>query len=342
MTDPAQDRARLTQTVLGFMAAQTVRAAVRLTLADAFGDATRDHAEVAAELDLPAGTVNRLLRALAALGLFAEPEPGRFALTSTGALLRTDRPDSLHSFVDMFTDPVMIRAWEELPHSVRTGRTSFDELFGEPFFAHLRGHPDKSALFNASMSQGTRALAETLPEVFDASRFHTALDIGGGDGTLLVPLLKANPALRGIVFDSAEGSAQAPDRLAAAGLTERCTVSHGDFFTGLPSGADLYLIKSILHDWDTDRCVTILGHCRSVLPEHGRLLIIEPVLPPTVVPGGPAGLYLSDLNMLVNVGGRERTLADFHELCQRAGFAVEVAEPVPPAGGFWCLVARPV
>ena len=144
------------------------------------------------------------------------------------------------------------------------------------------------------------------------------VDVGGGDGTLLAAVLSGHPDLRGIVFDTAAGVAQAPDLLAWSGVADRCEVALGDFFTEVPEG-DLHLLKSIVHDWDDDRVVTLLGHCSRALPDRGRVLIVEPVLPEVVEPGAPGLSYLSDLNMLVNIGGRERTRADFEDVCWRAG-----------------------
>lgn len=336
--DP-EARRTITRLAMGFMVTHAVRAAAELKLLDAVGSGTRAATDISAELGTPAETTTRLLRALAALGLCTEPRPGEFSATAAGALMRTDHPASMHAFVETFTDPVMTSAWPELPFSVRTGRTAFDEVHGKPFFAHLHEEPDKSALFNNAMRDGTRAVAQVLPNCFDFGPFSTVLDIGGGDGTLISPVLRENPHLRGIVFDSEEGGAQAPDRLALAGVGDRCTVAAGDFFAAVPAGAEVYLIKSILHDWDDERCATILGHCRSVIPADGRLLIVEPVLPETADPA-LAGLYLSDLNMLVNVGGRERTRAEFEALCDRAGFTLTAASPVQDTG-YWLLEAIP-
>ncbi|MGK5551448.1 methyltransferase [Actinomadura kijaniata] len=346
MVEPNADealRARGTMVglVFGSMAAQAVAAAARLGLADLVGDGERTAAELARELGTHEQATLRLLRALAALGLLAEREPGRFALTLPGALLRTDRPDSVDSFVRMFTDPAMLRAWERLDHSVRTGRTAFDEVFGKDFFAHLKENPELSARFNASMSQGTRATAAALPGYYDFGRFRTVVDVGGGDGTLLAAILAAHPSLRGILFDSPEGLAQADRTLRDRGVADRCALETGDFFAAVPPGGDLYLLKSVIHDWDDERAATILRHCRKVIPDGGRLLIVEPVLPPAVDPSVPALTYLSDLNMLVNVGGRERTHADFTALCERAGFILTEATPLPPQNAFHVIEAVP-
>jgi hypothetical protein len=158
---------------------------------------------------------------------------------------------------------------------------------------------------------------------------------------LLTAVLAHHPHLRGTVFDTADGAAQAPDTIRAAALSERCDVAHGDFFHAVRSGADLYVLKSIVHDWSDEEASRILRNCRSAIASHGRLLLIEPVLPELVPQNARAGIYLSDLNMLVNIGGRERTRAEFDELCDRSGFAVTRVQPLPEHVGFYTIEAAP-
>lgn len=342
-SDEATMKARgdLLRLTLGGMAAQVVGAAARLDVADKLGDRKATAIELAERLELPHQPTLRLLRALAGLGLCVERPAGTFALTAVGELLRTDRPDSVNSFTRMFTDPVMLKSWSQLEFSLRTGKTAFDEVFGVPFFEHLSDDHEMSALFNASMSQGTRGVAAVLPGQYDFGRFESVLDIGGGDGTLLAAILGAHSGLRGSVLESAEGGAGVVDTLAESNVSDRGDLIVGDFFTTIPAGADLHLLKSIVHDWDDDRVVTILGHSRAALPAHGRLLIVEPILPDTVPEEGPGGIYLSDLNMLVNVGGRERTRDEFAELLTRSGFAMVDAEPLPPHTGMHLIEGAP-
>ncbi|WP_405063998.1 acetylserotonin O-methyltransferase [Kribbella sp. NBC_01505] len=333
---------QLRQLTFGFMPAYVVRAAAQLGIVDAFAGVPRPAKEVAAELGLPVDSTRRLLRALTALGLFAEQQDDHFEVLPEADLLGREHPASVQAIVAMFTDPLMTRGWEELATAVRTGHTTFDDIFGQPFFDQLAEEPVKSALFNASMSEATRGVAATAPSAYDFGRFTSVLDIGGGDGTLLTAILQANPNLRGAVLDSAEGAAQAPARYAEAGLTDRATVVTGDFFDAIPDGYDLHLIKSIIHDWSDDRCEQILRLSRAAIPADGRLVIVEPILPDRAEPGLRPGLYLSDLNMLVNVGGRERTRADFDALLQRSGFSLTAIHALPPEVGFWLIEATPV
>ncbi|MEV0438884.1 methyltransferase [Streptomyces spectabilis] len=336
----AEDRGRVVQLVVGSLAAQTLRAAVRLRVVEIIGDKERLAAEVAAEAGTQPGATTRLLRALAGLGILQERAPDSYAVTPAGSLLDPGHPDSLAALVGIFAEPVMLRAWEHLDEGVRTGGTTFASVFGTDFFPYLKEHPELSALFNEAMSQSTSATAAQLPHAYEFGRFTTVADIGGGDGTLLSSVLREHPGLSGVLYDTEEGLAQAPGTLRRHGLEDRCSLEVGDFFRSVPEGADLYLIKSILHDWNDDQAVTILGHCRAALPPGGRVLIVEPLLPDAVAPE-LAGLYLSDLNMLLNVGGRERTRDEFAEVCDRAGLTVTSVTPLGEGNTFCLIEAAP-
>jgi hypothetical protein len=337
-----ESRMRIVDLVFGAMAAQTLFTAARLGIADRLGDDERTGADLAADLGADPISLTRLLRTMAALELLSETAPSRFTLTESGRFLRSDRPDSMHSFVEMYGDPAVLAAWRELDHAAKTGETTFDRVFGTNFFGYLADHPELSARFNAAMRQGTAMTAQQLPDGYDFSNVRVVADIGGGDGTLLAAVLTACPHLNGILFDTAEGLAQSEAILTAAGVTDRCQTRVGDFFREAPGGADLYMLKSVIHDWGDDRCRTILGHVRGVIPDDGRLLIIERVLPPTVDGTLPAQTYLSDLNMLVNVGGRERTRPEFEKLCADAGFRLTSITALPPPAAFSLVEAEPM
>ncbi|RJQ78074.1 methyltransferase [Pseudonocardiaceae bacterium YIM PH 21723] len=324
------------------MAAQVAHTVITMELPQVMGDEESTIADLAQKVDVPADRLIRLVRAAAAIGLCTENSAAVFQLTEFGRRLRPDHPESIQALVRMFTEPAMLAGWAKLDRAVRTGETTFDEVFGMPMFRYLDRHPEMSALFNGAMSQATRTVAAQLPEHYDFSGRAHLIDIGGGDGTLVQGVLQANPQLRGSVFDTASGGAQAAARFAESGLAGRTDVLVGDFFAEAPDGGDVYLVKSILHDWDDDRCVRILGHIRGVIPEDGLLLILEPVLPDLVPAEGHAGMYLSDLNMLVNVGGRERTRSEFEQLCRRAGFSVSSVVSPGPQFRFSIIEARPV
>lgn len=338
-------RSTLMNALFGTIVTQAVGLAARMELADAIGTGERHVDDLAARYDIPADRLNRLLRALACMRLCDEPRPGVFRLTEAGALLRGDHPHSRLALAKLLTDRAMQDAWLHLETSVRTGRTAFDEVFGMPVFEYLARNPELSTTFNLAMSQRTKGdgVTDTLPDHYDFSRFTAVTDVGGGDGTLLTAVLRRHTALEGTVFDTAEGVAQATLTLDAADLGGRCKVVAGDFFESVPGGSDLQMIKSVLHNWDDDRAVEILRHCREVLPDHGRLLIIEPILPERVNPEDESleDPYLSDLNMMLLIGGRERTLADFTALCERAGLSVTDVVELPRHVDFGVIEAKP-
>ncbi len=336
------ERMRLGELMFGALAGNTVGTAARLGLAELLDtDADRPAAEIAAEVGTPPVATTRLLRALAALGLVAEPRPDHFRLTDFGTLLRADHPNSVLPGFRTFTDRAFLDSWRELDTAVRTGEPVFEQVHGTGFFDYLADRPELSQRFNATMRQASLPTARALAEHLDLSGAGTVCDIGGGDGTVLAELLRAHPDLHGILYDTEPGLAEAGPVLREAQVADRCRTETGDFFTAVPAGADVYVIKSVIHDWDDDRCASILGHCRRVIPEHGRLLIVEPVLPPVVDGSIPPLMYLSDLNMLVLLGGRERTAADFGALCARAGFTLRGVQPLPPPSPFAVLEAIP-
>ncbi|WP_058041601.1 methyltransferase [Streptomyces roseifaciens] len=340
---PAEWHVRNTvaQLVFGHMATQTLGTAVRLGVFERIGGGECTAAGLATALETQPQATLRLLRALAGLQLLTETAPGTFATTAAGDLLRPDVPGAMTALARMFTDPSLQRGWDLLDEGVRTGAPTFDTAFGTDFFGYLRERPELSAEFNTAMSQATQLAAEAVPGHYDFGRFGTVVDVGGGDGTLLASVLRAHPRPRGILYDTSEGLAQAPARLARDGLTDRVSLETGDFFASAPAGGDLYLLKSVIHDWNDEQCATILRHIRKVVPDSGALLIVEPVLPPTVPAGNTDLTYLSDLNMLVTVGGRERTAEDFAALCAQGGFRLDSITPLPRPNAFHLIEAVP-
>ena len=197
---------------------------------------------------------------------------------------------------------------------------------------------DLSETFNAAMAEHTRAVAPGFVEAHDFGRYRTVADLGGGDGTLIGAILRANPGLRGVLFDLPPGLAAAPATLAdVAGRTE---IVPGDFFESVPEGADAYVLKSVIHDWDDERAAAILRNCRAAMRDDARLLVLEQVMP-EIVTEEAQGVVRNDLNMLVSTGGRERTEAEFRALLDGAGFeTAALTGPLPPAG-YHVIEARP-
>ena len=342
MADPTGDQLRplLLQLIFGFFPAQVLYVAARLGIPDLLANGPQRADRLAQTTSTHAGALSRLLRALAYLGVLEETEPGCFGLTDLGALLRRDVPDSMWATTLLFCGEGAWRSWGSLLTSVRTGQPAFEA--GEEPCTRIAADPQASAEFNQAMSEGTRRDAPGIVESYDFRHLQRLVDVGGGDGTLLAAILAATPDLHGVVFDTAAGLAQAAARLEAAGVADRAEVVGGDFFESVPEGADGYLMKSVIHDWDDERCVTILANCRRAMADHAKVLIVEPVLPDTVTPSfRRLGVIMSDLNMLLNTTGRERTEAEFRSLLGAADLGLVRIVPIPPPSDYSILEATP-
>ncbi|WP_020673543.1 methyltransferase [Amycolatopsis nigrescens] len=340
MTESSTASGTLMRWLSGSVATRVMGVVSRMNLADAIGDGV-DLDDLAAAYEIPPERMIRLLRALVDLDLCVPSGQDRFALTELGSLLRKESPGSMADLVRLYTDQATHEVWMNLEAGLRSSRAAFDEVFGMRFFEYLRKEPELSEVYNAAMGQLTRGVAAALPEHYDFGGAGTVTDIGGGDGTLLAAVLERHPGLSGTVFDRAEVAAQAADTLRAAGVLDRCTIATGDFFQAVPAGAELYLIKSILHDWDDDSAATILRRCREAMSARSRLLIIEQVLPEIGNPGAPGDPDLADLTMLVIYGGKERTRAEFDQLCLRAGLIVTDVVPLTGQRGVCVIETAP-
>ncbi|MFJ2651607.1 methyltransferase [Streptomyces sp. NPDC087420] len=321
-TDKLALRAALIERIGGYMTAHSIAVAAELGLADLIGTGSRTSGELAAETRTHEPSLRRLLRLLVAGGIMTEPQPGRFALTEIGSQLRVDSPGSLRNFARMFCDPLFLTSWQGLRHTVSTGERAFDHAYGAGVYDYLAQHPETSALFNEAMSEESRYSAEQLAAGYDFPQAGTLVDLGGGDGTLLTAILRRRPGLRGIVFDSASGVAEASATVNKAGLADRCEVQAGDFFTSVPGHGDIYLIKSVFQDWGDEESLAILRTCRAHMPASATLLVVGTVLPETAGTSTPV-MFLTDANMMVTTGGRERTESEFRAMLGEAGFTVQ-------------------
>ena len=304
-------------------------AAAALGVADALAAGPMQSADVAAKLGVHPGALHRLLRALCVLELCRHEEDGRFGLTELGSTLRSDAPDSVRSWALLWGGEMMWRPWGHLSECVRTGVMAPKLLDGvETPFEYMAAHPEEDAIFNRSMQELTRGIAGALAASYDFSGARTVVDVGGGYGALLPPLLHRYPQLHGRVFDLARCGEGARRLIADESLAERCDFVAGDFFHSVPAGADLYLLKSVIHDWDDARSRTILANVRGAMGERSRLLLLEWPVPERVGPAD-AGIIGTDLNMLVMVGGQERTEREYGELLDSAGLRVARVLPTP-------------
>ncbi len=311
----------LFQMITGHYLSRAIYLAARLGIADLLSVGPQHYAELAKATGMHAPSLYRVMRLLASAGVFEEKEDGRFALTPIGEWLRRGVPGSRHSVALLFAGPMQHRSWDDLLYSVQTGSVAFDHAFGMGAFEYLAQHTEEAAIFNEAMTGATAQTATAVAAAYDFSSLGTIVDVGGGHGILLATILKANPGLRGVLFDLPHVIEGAKKQMQDAGLAGRCEVIPGDFFEAVPAGGDAYLLKHVIHDWDDPRAITILRNCGRAMALQGKLLLVEMALPARM-DQSPASRIMagSDVNMLVNVGGRERTEAEFRALFEAAGF----------------------
>ncbi len=326
----------LTRLLTGAQVSQAIYVAATLGVADLLSDGPRTSEALAAETGAHAGSLHRLLRALAAIGVFREDDQKRFALTPLGELLRREVPGSLHGWAAYVGRPYYRAAWSDLEHSVRTGENAFRHVHGTDIWSYRAEHPDEGETFDRAMESLTASSNSALLDAFDFGRFATVVDVGGGNGALLSALLGAHPAMRGILFDQPHVVASARSTLEAAGVADRCAVVGGSFFEEVPAGGGAYALKSILHDWEDREAAAILGVCRNAMTPEARLLLIERIVG---APNEDARAKFSDLNMLVAPGGRERTIEEWHALLASEDFRLD--EATPTASGHFVIEASP-
>jgi hypothetical protein len=215
------------------------------------------------------------------------------------------------------------RAWGELLYSVETGEPAFRRVFGKYSFAYFAEHPEKAANFDAAMSTFTAEIAAVVATAYEFSGARHVVDVGGGNGALLAGILKCHPRLKGTLFDLPEVAERARPRLVELGLADRCEAIGGDFFAQVPAGADAYLLKHVIHDWNDDQAAAILQTCRRAMPPAARLVIVEGVYPPRIDQSEASrGAAANDVNMLVCTGGRQRSESEFRSLYAAAGFSL--------------------
>ena len=314
------------QMISGFWISRAIYIVAKLGLADQMQDGAKTAEELAAASGTHAPSLFRVLRVLVSVGVLAQGDDNRFGLTPLSETLCTNAPGSLRAFATTELGDDHYEGWGNLMHSVKTGEVAFDNHFGMPVWEYYAQHPDNGKTFNDAMTGMSMGTIEAVLASYDFSGITKLADIGGGHGALLAAILKANPVMQGIVFDAPVVVPGASERMAAEGLSERCEIVGGDFFVSVPSGADAHIMKWIIHDWDEERSLTILKNCHQALPAHGKLILIEAVVPSSREPHFSKFI---DLNMLVMTGGRERTGAEYRDLLAKAGFKLTRIVPTP-------------
>lgn len=309
--------AQMLQIISGFWISRAVYAIAKLGIPDLLKSGPKTAEELAAATKMHAPSLFRLLRALVSVEVLKSAEGGRFAQTPLSETLVTDAPGTLRWFAVSELGQEHYPAWGNLMHSLKTGEIAFDNFFGADIWKYFQQNPDDAAVFNNSMSNVTAATNEAITSLYDFSRFETLVDVGGGHGGLITSVLKANPKLKGVLFDAEEVIQGARPKLEAAGVADRCEAVAGDFFKSVPAGGDAYIMKWIIHDWDDEKATTILRHCRNQISPDGKLILVDCVVPET---DEPDFSKFFDLNMLVMTGGKERTAKEFAHLLEVTGF----------------------
>jgi ubiquinone/menaquinone biosynthesis C-methylase UbiE len=329
-SDPASALMRL---LAGKWVVQALATAAELELAEAL-ETPKTLDALARTVQCDRGALLRLLRVLVGEGVLVQGPDERYTLTALGAQLRRDALGSLAQFVG---SPSQWTPWTALTHAVRTGSCAFEHVHGRSLFDYLADHPLEAALYDEAVDAFTTAQAIALAEQDVLDGAGLVVDIGGGRGTLLLELLRRRTGLRGILFERPSVLRRARPRFETAGLTERCDFVEGDFLSAVPKGADVYVLKHVLHNWDDARAEAILRRCGEAAAPHGRVLVVESLLLPGNVRDGAR---LIDLEMLVLTGGgRERSKPEFRQLLAAAG--LRLLETRRLVEGTWLIVAEP-
>lgn len=319
---------RAFELVNGFRFSQLVYAAVELRIPDLLAQGPRSDDELSVATGIDLIRLRRLLRGLVAIGVLVQPDDGRFANTEVGRLFREDgsvEPARLRMLI-----PESYQNWGHFMQTLRTGVTGQSLAHGATLWELIARDPDFASRFNQAMASGSEEIADFVARSIDFTRAALVVDVGGGKGALIAGILLAHTHLRGVVCDVSAGLTDTSRYLAERGLTDRCVALEADFFDSVPAG-DVYLLKDILHDWPDDRAAAILRVCRRAMAPGSRVVVIERVLPSRVT-AIPAHLNAAiiDLQMMVQLGGRERTIDEYRQLLAAAALTVSLVASDEP------------
>ncbi len=296
---------------------QALYVAAKLGIADLLAQKPQSVYTLAARTNTHEQALYRVLRTLASVGVFRETDPKTFALTPCAELLRSDAPNSMRSGAIFMGEEWHWRVWGDMLYSVRTGKPAWGHVHGAEVFEYFAANSEHAEIFNRAMTGMTTGTAPAIVEAYDFSGVRVLADIAGGHGLLLAQILKANQGMKGVLFDVSSVIAGADAVLEREGVSGRVEKVSGDFFESVPEGADAYIMKHIIHDWDDERSTRILKNIHAAMNENGKVLLVE-----VVVPAGNEPHYskLLDLEMLTSPGGKERTAEEYRALLAQAGF----------------------
>jgi len=316
---------RLSLLSQGTIISTSLALAAELGIADLLADGPRSSAELAQATYTHPRSLYRLLRLLCSIGVFTETQTDSFAQTPLSECLQTGVPGSMRSWLRMIGLKVRYHTHAEALYSVKTGEPAFKRVTGMEFFDYLAAHPDEGEIFNQAMNDMGKVVAASVAQSYDFSGIGKIIDVGGGHGTLIAPILQKYPEMTGILFDSPHVAESARESIASAGLAQRCEIVGGDFLKSVPAGCDAYLLRWIIHNWDHERAVAILRNCRHAMGAGSRLLLIESVIP-TGNEFHP-GKFTDYIMLLCFRGGQERTQDEYDSLLREADLRLNKVAP---------------
>jgi hypothetical protein len=334
-TPSPQDQ--LSDLIWSFTKAQLIYVAARLEIADQLKKGPQDAQTLARLLNINPQLLYRLMRGLAWVGVVVHLTDDRFSLTPMGECLLTESPNSLHENA-LSMGEIDWPTWSALLHTIETGNTGFEHAFKMEMFDYFAQHAELGSRFDRLMGKASVGVSAAIIKAYDFSSVKTFVDIAGGNGTLAAAILRANPHLRGVVFDMPSIIERALLHLQAINIADRCEAIGGDFFASVPAERDAYIMKWILHDWPDERCVTILKNCHAAMSKDAKLLVVDMIMPERAAPSTPTIMW--DLHMLVMLNGKERTEAEFRHLFSAAGF--KLTQIIPTESGLSIIEGVPL
>jgi hypothetical protein len=310
----------------GLWLSQSIYVTAKLGIADVLAEGPKTAEDLGGAVGAHPPSLYRVLRALASVGIFAEDEAGRFELTAKARLLASGT-GSLRATAIAMGEPWHYRVWSSFLHTVETGETAWNHSTGQSIFEYFASHASEARMFDEMMTEFSAMESDAITGAYDFSPFHTVADIAGGNGLLLASILAKHPGMRGILFDLPHVTAGAARLLSRNGIAARCEIIPGDMFHVVPGGADVYLLKNILHDWDDERAICLLSNIRRAMGPQSRMLAVQEALPPR---NAPSVGKLLDMQMLL-IGGRERTEMEYQALFRAAGLRLTRTIPTSAA-----------
>ncbi|MDZ8188391.1 MAG: methyltransferase [Nostoc sp. ChiSLP02] len=318
-TSETTAQAKMFDLISGFWIARSIYLAAQLGIADVFDERPQTIAQLAAATNTEPRSLYRLMRALTSVGIFTEVSDRCFALTSLGATLQSNSPSSMRYFALSQMGYECSLGWSHGLHSLKTGEIAFDAAAGMSLWDYYARHPQEGQIQSQSMTNVGSESAQAVAASYDFSQFSTIVDVGGAQGSLISAIIQSYPHLKGILFDL-------PGVIANVSVDDKIQPVAGNFFESVPSGGDVYLMRWIIHDWNDEKSSLILKNCHQAMPDRGKLLLVENIIPPG---NEPAPAKFIDLLMLVMVGGRERTEAEYRAFLRSNGFELTRIIPTP-------------